>query len=127
MRKKVFFPKKDKICWFSIGIKRYYINIIFSWLPKKHKQKKGNSAVVHSAMVCDHTCFMLVWRFHQLISGFLAKGRLPRVSRKSRLMTNVKDLNEVKRETVHRSPGMYLMSEENPGKLNFEDHLITVV
>ena len=40
--------------------------------------------VVHGAMGCSQKSFKLVWRCHQLLSGFLAKGHYPRVSRQSR-------------------------------------------
>ena len=33
--------------------------------------------VVHGAMGCGQKNFQLVWRCHQLLSGFLAKGHLP--------------------------------------------------
>ena len=36
-----------------------------------------------------------MWRCHQLLSGFLAKDHLPRVSRQSRLSTNGKGDNEM--------------------------------
>jgi hypothetical protein len=40
--------------------------------------------VVHGAMGCDQKSFKLVWWCHQVLSGFLANGYLPRVSRQSR-------------------------------------------
>ena len=39
--------------------------------------------------------FKLVWWWHQLMYGFLAKGHLSRVSRKSRLQANDKGDNEM--------------------------------
>ena len=39
--------------------------------------------VVHGAMGCGQENFQLVWRCHQLLSGFLAKGHFSRVSRRS--------------------------------------------
>ena len=33
--------------------------------------------VVHGAMGCGQKIFQLVWRCHQLLSGFIAKGHLP--------------------------------------------------
>ena len=39
----------------------------------------------HGAVGCSQESFMLVCWCHQLLSGFLGKGHLPRVSRKSRL------------------------------------------
>ena len=35
--------------------------------------------VVHGAMDCGQESFKVVWWCHQLLSGFLAKGHLPRV------------------------------------------------
>ena len=39
--------------------------------------------VVHGTMGCGQKSFKLVWRCHQLLSGFLVKGQLPRVSQQS--------------------------------------------
>ena len=39
---------------------------------------------VHGAMDCNQKSFKLVCWCHQLLSGFLANGHLPRVSRQSR-------------------------------------------
>ena len=39
---------------------------------------------VNGTIGCVQKSFMLVWRCHQLPSGFLAKGHLQRVSRQSR-------------------------------------------
>ena len=64
------------------------------------------SPVVHRAMDYDQKSFKLVWRGLQLLSGFLPKYHLPRVSRQSRLSTN--DKVEMIPEAVHRSPGIYL-------------------
>ena len=36
---------------------------------------------VHGAMGCGQKSFKLVWRCHRLLSGFLAIGHLPLVSR----------------------------------------------
>ena len=50
----------------------------------------------------------LVWRCHQLLPGFLAKGHLPRVSchsRQSRQFAKDKG-DEMILEAVHRSPGI---------------------
>ena len=60
----------------------------------------------------------LMWRWHQLLFGFLAKGHLLRVSRKSRksrksrLSAYDKGDNEISR-TVNRSPGVHLTAKEN--------------
>jgi hypothetical protein len=67
---------------------------------------------------------MLLLRCHQLLSGFLAKGYLPRVAC---LSNNDKSYNEVKPDTVHRSPGIYLMTEENPGKTQLGGHVMSAV
>ena len=75
--------------------------------------------VVHAAMSFD-----LVLRCHQLLSEFLAKGPLPRVSWKSRLLVNDKGDNQMILGTVPRSPGMYLIEEENPGKPQLGDRLM---
>ena len=57
--------------------------------------------------------FMPVWRYHQLPSGYLANGHLPpRMSCHSHLSDD-NNVNEVKPGSVHRSPGIYLMTEEN--------------
>ena len=47
---------------------------------------------------------------HHLLSGFLSEAYLPRVSYQS---TNDKGDNEMIPGAVHRSPGIYLTSEEN--------------
>ena len=62
--------------------------------------------------------FMLVWRYHQLLSWFVAKGHLPLVSR---LSVNDKDDNEILPRVVYRSLGICLKAEENPGKLPLGD------
>ena len=67
-------------------------------------------------MGCGQENFKLVWRCHQLLSGFLAKGLLPREPRQSFLSANVKGDNEMIPGTVHRSPGIYLTAEKNTGK-----------
>ena len=65
---------------------------------------------------CYQKSCKLVWRCHQLISEFLAKGHLPRMCHQSRLRANDKGDNEKIPGAVHRSPGIYLTAEENPGK-----------
>ena len=60
--------------------------------------------------------FILVWRCYQLLSGFLAKDHLSRVSHRSRLSTDVKGDNEMIPGAVHRSPGIYLTAKENAQK-----------
>ena len=50
----------------------------------------------------------LLWGCDQLLSGFLAKGHLPRVSRQSIMIRAIPG-------AVHRSPDIRLTAEENPG------------
>ena len=57
--------------------------------------------------------FQLVRRCHQLLSGFLAKGPLPRVPRQSSLSANDKADNGLISGIFHRSPGIYLTAKEN--------------
>ena len=51
----------------------------------------------------------------------------PRVSRQSCLSANDKGDNEVTTGAVHRSPGISLKAEENPGKSQLRDNLIKAV
>ena len=60
--------------------------------------------------------YKLVWQCHQLLSGFLVNGHLPRVSCQSCLSANDKGDNEMILGPVQRSPGIYLTADENPGK-----------
>ena len=46
----------------------------------------------------------------------LANGDFPQVSRQSRLAANNKGDNEMKPGAMHRSPGIYLIAEENLAK-----------
>ena len=56
---------------------------------------------------------MELWlRRHQLLSGFLAKGHLPQVSRQSFLLTYDKS-DEMIPGAIHGSPGIYLTAEES--------------
>ena len=55
--------------------------------------------------------FMLVWQCHQFLSRFLANGLSFGVSYQSHLSAN--NDNVVKLRVVHKSPGIYLMAEEN--------------
>ena len=68
-----------------------------------------------------------MWRCHQLLSGFLAKGHLPRVSRQSRLSANDKNDNEKTLGTVHRFRGICLTAGENPGNPQLGDSLMKAV
>ena len=60
-------------------------------------------------------------RCHQLLSGFLAKGHVPRGSRQSYLLANDKGDNEVMPGAVHRFLGIYLTAEDNPGNPQLGD------
>ena len=77
---------------------------------------------VHGTMGSGQNTFMLVWRCNHLLSGFLTKGHLPRVSCKSLLSVSDKGDNEVKPGVVHRSPGIYLTAEKNPRNLQLGDY-----
>ena len=66
--------------------------------------------------------FKLVWRCHLLLSGLLAKGHLPRMSRQLSVADRVD--NEIIPGAVHRSPGVCLMPEETPGKPQLGDRLM---
>ena len=57
-----------------------------------------------------------------LLSGFLAKDQLPRVSVTS--VANDKGDNEMILGAVHRSPGICLTAEENPRKSQLGDRLM---
>ena len=59
--------------------------------------------------------FKLVWRYYQLLSGFLANDHLPRVPR---LSANDKGDNDMILGVVHESPGIYLTAEEKLGKIS---------
>ena len=63
----------------------------------------------------------LVWRYHHFLSLFLANSRLPRVSRQILLSGNEKGDNKMMPGAVQKSPGIYLKSEENPGKPQLGD------
>ena len=71
------------------------------------------SFFVHGAMGYSQESLMLAQRCHQLLSGFLAKGHLPRLSRQSRLSANDNCDNQMIPGDVHRSPGICLTAEEN--------------
>ena len=65
--------------------------------------------------------FKLVWRCHQFLSGFLAKGYLPQSVTS---VANDKGDNEMILEAVHRSFGICLTAEENPRKPQLVDSLM---
>jgi hypothetical protein len=56
---------------------------------------------------------MLEWRYHQLLSGFLASSHLPRVSCQLRLSAYDKGDNEMKPTAVYRFPAIYIKPEAN--------------
>ena len=66
------------------------------WLP-----------VVHEAKGYGQKSFKLVWRCLQLLSEFLAKGHLPRVTSVTPV-ANDKGDNEMIPRAVHRSPALQL-------------------
>ena len=53
------------------------------------------STIVHGDMGCGKNSFKLVCRCHQLLSGILANGHLPRVARQSSLSANDKGDNAI--------------------------------
>ena len=57
--------------------------------------------------------FQLVWRCHQLLSGYLTKGPLPRFTH---LSANDKGDNEVIQGSLRRSHGIYFTAHETPRK-----------
>ena len=61
---------------------------------------------------------------HQLLFRFLAYGPLPRVPCQSLLSANDHGVNEIKMETVHRSPGNCLKAGEKPAKSLLGDRLM---
>ena len=67
--------------------------------------------------------FKLVWQCNQ----FLTKNHLPWVSYQSCLSANDKGVNEMLLGAVCRSPGIYIVTDENPGKPQLGDHLIKTV
>ena len=68
------------------------------------------SAVIHGAIGCSKKKYML--------GCFLVTGHLSRVSRQSHLSAGDKSENKVKSGAVHRSPGIYLRTGENPEHLS---------
>ena len=71
--------------------------------------------------------FKLVWGCYQLLSGLLSNGQLPRMSRQSLLSADVTRDNEMIPGAVYRFPGVYLISEENPGKSQIGDRLMNAI
>ena len=67
-----------------------------------------------------------MWRCHQILSEFLAKGHLLRVSHQSHLSSN--DMgDEMIPQAVYWYPDIYLTVEENPGKRQLGDCLMKTV
>ena len=81
---------------------------IYAWLSLSlYIQSTAVYPTVHGATGCSQKSFKLVWRCHQLLSGFLlAKRHVPRVSRQSR--HDMGD-NEMIPGAVHRSPDICLI------------------
>ena len=71
-------------------------------------------SLVHGATGYDQKCFKLVWRCHQLLSGFLANGHLPRVSRQLRLSLMIRVIIRWSHGLcTDRSLDIYLTAKEN--------------
>ena len=91
----------------------YRLEIVYAleWIVTDPPWKSWQFApVIHGAIGCSPKDFKLVWWCHQPLSRFLANYHLPQVS------ANDKGDNEMIPGTVHRSPGICLRAEENPGK-----------
>ena len=99
------------------------LNFLHSRQACRPLQQSNSSSrlVVYEAIGCGLKSFKLVWRCHQLLSGFVTKGHLPRVSGQSRLSANDKGDNEMILGVVHRSSGICLTAEENSGKPQLGD------
>ena len=65
--------------------------------------------------------FKLAWQCHQVMSRFLTKGHLARVSCQS---ANCKGVNEMIPGPMHGSPGICLTAEEIPKKPQQGDSLM---
>ena len=65
---------------------------------------------VHGGMGCSQKSFKVVWRCHQLPSGFLVNDTLRRVLR---LSANDKGDNEITSGAMYRYPSIYITPEEN--------------
>ena len=93
----------------------FFLEKILSWLSSLVQ-----STAVHGAMGCGQKSFKLVWWCHQLLSGLLADGHLPRVSRQSCLSAKDIHMDYLKRE-IHCIIHSILFSNslEYFGKLNY--------
>ena len=58
------------------------------WEPSCSTESSSSSPVAHGAMDCSQNTFKLIWRYHQLLSRFIVRDHLPRVSRQSPLSAN---------------------------------------
>ena len=76
---------------------------------------------VHGAMGCGQKSFKLVWRCHQLLFGFPAKGYFAPSFPSVTSVANDKGDNEMILGAVHRSPGICLTAKENPRKPQLGD------
>ena len=74
---------------FSIFTHWHHLSKRIPLIPRHYSPRRAMSILkrefsylpaVHGAMGCGQTSFKTVWRCHQLLSGFLAKGHLPRVA-----------------------------------------------
>ena len=77
--------------------------------------------VVQGAMVCGQKGVKLVWRYHQLLSGFLIKGHLPRVLRQSRRSLMIRVIMKLSWDCAHIS---WYLAEENPGNSQLGERLM---
>ena len=69
-------------CW-KIQNEHYKVKVLYLvW------NGKFPLPLVHGVMGCGQKSFKLVWRCHQLLSGFLIKGHSARVLRRSRMSAN---------------------------------------
>ena len=96
--------------------------------PGKLKKKKTLSNIftrpfIHEAMSYGQKRFKLVWRCYQLLSGFLAKGHLPRVSRQARRSLMIRLIMKWPRGLC-TDLSICFRAEENPGKSQLGDSLM---
>ena len=92
----------------------YYNYFVYNSIP--------SNTAVHGVMGCGQKSFKLVWQYHQLLSEFLPKGHLPRMSLQSYIPANDMGDNGMIPGAVHRSPGIYFTAEENSGKAQLGNH-----
>ena len=82
-------------------------------------QQSAGRPVVHGTMGCGQKSFQ---QCHQILSGVVANGHLPRVSRQSLPSANDWGDNEMVPGAMHRSPGIYLIAEKTPPSISTGDH-----